>query len=468
MLTIALQGFLSFPRTLDNEIRIQTSTTSVKNETIDDRRQYSVPESVVFSNAPPTPSPIIQEIIPESLQPVYAPEKLLFNVTRNMLRQSRPILGNTQRLHSFIKKLHNKQCTSVLVLGGSVTQGHNAGGPKNAYPRHFMDWLNEKYPCMDDDGNPGSHNLKFTHANDSLSNFILWSLVDGLQRIDLVIIEFNVNDHFITSIQHGLEDKAKIATYGGVWYNEVLLRRLLLLKKPDPPAIVTFNADYVGRTWATFDNWFNPHAARQLLFRSNFEPIRNWLSSLYEVPVFSATVWMIPLASKFGMKWQFNKTHNPFSTNNWHSDACCHPPPKGHLILSLVLAYCLVEEEKNMLSESIKHMNRDEYDFTLEGVLRDPVYLSPEEDELYVRNRGKDAFHVDFTDSNGESKWKSCVVENNSWVWYADNADKDKFGMIANTTEGGAHIALTLNGGGHGLIEVSHCSNPPVYPISRA
>ena len=38
--------------------------------------------------------------------------------------------------------------------------------------------------------------------------------------------------------------------YISSWYFEVLLRRLLLLRKPDPPAIVTFSADYRGRAWA--------------------------------------------------------------------------------------------------------------------------------------------------------------------------------------------------------------------------
>eukprot|EP00804_Cyclotella_cryptica_P014946 CCRYP_000568-RA/>CCRYP_000568-RA protein AED:0.06 eAED:0.03 QI:0/0/0/1/1/1/2/0/536 len=475
IITVALQGISLISSKLDELVNVQTGASSFKNESFDDRRQIFEPEPVVSHSL--SPSLVVQEIFPESLQPAYAPEKLLFNVTRNMLQRSRPVIGNTQRLHFYINKLHSKQCTIVLILGGSVTDGHNAGGPKNAYPKHFIDWLNEKYPCVADDGSPGHHELKKTHAQNSQSNFILWSTVEGFQRIDLAIIESNINDNFIGSIQHALEDKGKLADYSGVWYNEVLLRRLLLMKKPDPLAIVTFNADYVGRTWATFDNWYNPHEARKLLFRSNGEPMKNWISSLYEVPVFSATVWMIPLASKLGMKWQFNNTHNPYSTNRWHSDACCHPPPKGHLILSMVLAYCIAEEEKNMMSkpyvnfakgEGINDINIDEHDFTLEGNLRDPVYLSPEEDELYVRNLGQDAFQIDFTDPSGETTWKNSVVENTSWKWYPDNADADKYGMIANTTEGGAHIALLLNGRGHGLIEISHVISYENFGIALA
>jgi len=67
---------------------------------------------------------IIEELIPTKLLPLYSYENLLkqklqFNITRSMLRQSRPVVGNTQRLHAYLKKLQSKQCTTVLFLGGS-------------------------------------------------------------------------------------------------------------------------------------------------------------------------------------------------------------------------------------------------------------------------------------------------------------------------------------------------------------
>ena len=219
------------------------------------------------------------------------------------------------------------------------------------------------------------------------------------------------------------------------------------MKKPDYCAVVTFNADYVGRTWAIFDNWYNPHQARKSLFRSNSEPIKNWISSLYEVPVISATIWMIPLASRYGMKWQFIRTDNPYSTSLWHADACCklasvklfrifssiyhlifsagHPPPGGHLILSLLLAYCFVEEETNLLS--LDSMRDDFINVKMNPnyvAIQDPVYLSPDEDDLYVHNLSDDAISIDFTDPKGKNKWQDLVKESTHWRWYADNADE--------------------------------------------
>lgn len=200
-----------------------------------------------------------------------------------------------------------------------------------------------------------------------------------------------------------------------------------------------------------------PERARKTLFWDNDEPMKLWVSSMYEVPVFSAVIWMLPLAGRKGHAWQFNRTHNPYATNVWHRDACCHPRPGGHLILSLVIAYCLVEEEKAMRSHGARDAAEGERDFTMdaEPILRDPLYLSPEEDEMYVTG-DQDGGGVDFTDSDGEDAWRDSIAANEGWVWYADNKDKDKFGFIADGVEGGQHIAVSLTGGKYGRVEVAY------------
>lgn len=420
----------------------------------------------------PARAPIMEETFPKNLQPTYAHQNLQFNVTRSMLRQSRPIVGNTQRLHGYLKKLHIKQCTTVLFLGGSVTDGHNAGGDKNAYPKFFVEWLNAKYPCVKKDGSPGMHEMKKTHAQNSQTHFIHWSMVSEIQEIDLVFIEFNVNDHFIKGIPHALEDKGP--DYGGLneyadcWYSETMLRRLLLLRKPDPIAIVTFSADYIGRSWATAD--MDPVNARQTLFRYNEEPAKLWISAMYEIPVFSASIWMLPLASKMGTALQFNDS-NPYSTSNWHADRCCHPRRPGHLILSMVLAHCMLEEEKEMIGQQSDNVavEKIERDLTYSGVMRDPIYLSLEEEALYVQNAfDEHVADIDFTDPRGDELWKGYVVSNDGWTWYADNRDNDKFGFIANCTEGGSHIALSVTGGKFGLIELSYVMSYEGFGVSLA
>mmetsp|Transcript_13187 Transcript_13187/g.26784 ORF Transcript_13187/g.26784 Transcript_13187/m.26784 type:complete len:592 (-) Transcript_13187:14-1789(-) len=402
---------------------------------------------------------IIEEIVPDSLKPQCDLEFLQFNVTKSMLKKSRPVIGNSQRLHIFLKKLHSKQCTSVLFMGGSVTAGHNSRGRLNAsFPKFFMDWLNERYPCENADRTRGSHLTKRTQQNNAQTHFVSWSQISQIETLDLVIMEFNVNDSFIDKMPHAMEDKGPEGStkdYISVWYNEILLRRLLLMRKPDPVAIVTFNADYIGRTWAP-KSIGDPEKYRKTLFRRNQEPLKFWLSSLYEIPMFSASVWMLPLAGKKGADWQFNKT-NPYSSINFHADRCCHPHREGHLILSLVLVYCLVQEEKNLLSFHREDTLDVEQDFTAnpDPTLRDPIYLSEDEEALYVRHDSNSKL-IDFTDPSAEKEWNKHVVQNDGWTWFADNREKDKFGLIANNVTGGQHISLEVTGGKLGLVELSY------------
>ncbi|KAL9189237.1 hypothetical protein ACHAXT_011727 [Thalassiosira profunda] len=406
----------------------------------------------------------LEEYIPQNLLPKYQQDNFQFPVSRSMLRQSRPVVGNVERLHAYLRKLQSGQCTTVLVLGGSISAGHHVKGRKNAYTYNFIEWLNERYPCRLDGGSKGEHEFKKTHASNSQRHFTSWSMVDGIERFDLVIFEFNVNDHFIPDIPHALEKKVE-DEFGGektrpeyvsAWYFEVLLRRILLARKPDPPAVITFNADYHGRNWAP-PPWSEPEQTRKTLFRNNQEPMKLFLSSMYEIPVFSASIWMLPLAGKRGTEQQFNGTY-PYATSRWHTDACCHPRKEGHLILSLVLAYCMVEEEKAMPTYNDADMVVEEQrDLTAldTPLLRDPIYLSDDEEQLYVQN-SLDSSGLDFTDPRWKRSWKDSIVSNNGWEWFADNADKDKFGYIANGVDGGQHIALSLSGGRHGIVEVSY------------
>ena len=142
---------------------------------------------------------------------------------------------------------------------------------------------------------------------------------------------------------------------------------------------------------------------------------------MYEIPVFSAVTWMLPLAGKKGMHWQFNRTTNPYSTSAWHADACCHPKRSGHLILSLVIAFCLLEEEKAMLSLSTSDTADGEHDFTSDAtpVMREPIYLSPEEDDVYVSGEIGGTV-IDFTHPDNKA-WEKNLLSNIGWEWFADN-----------------------------------------------
>lgn len=155
-----------------------------------------------------------------------------------------------------------------------------------------------------------------------------------------------------------------------------------------------------------------------------------------------------------------NKLFNSFCDINlqcqgWHTDKCCHPSNTGHRVLTLVLAYCIFEEEQVMKTIT-PHVDFEsvERDMTMDGIMRDPIYLSPEEDSLYVFGGSQDV-DIDFTDPQEKELWKDYVVMNEGWKWFADNKDQDKFGFITNST--GSHLAIEVsNWNKLGRIEVSY------------
>jgi hypothetical protein len=126
-------------------------------------------------------------------------------------------------------------------------------------------------------GTIGKHQSKLTSsaAHSSQEIVLNWPVVGGIESFDLVFLEFNINDAFTSSSPHMLEDKGPISEtteYTSGWYFEILLRRLLLLRKPDPVAIVTFNADYVGNEWAdkSVAEWAAEGRAFKLHLNSTF------------------------------------------------------------------------------------------------------------------------------------------------------------------------------------------------------
>ena len=129
---------LMFTTSFMNSLNL--NSLSNNNDDDDGQRQEMTTASVAAhhhtienrNNNNNTPSNVIEEIIPPSLLPSYSSENLLFPVSRSMLRKSRPIIGNTDRLHTYIQKLRDCICTTVLFIGGSVTEGHNGGGVNNA------------------------------------------------------------------------------------------------------------------------------------------------------------------------------------------------------------------------------------------------------------------------------------------------------------------------------------------------
>ena len=63
----------------------------------------------------------------------------------------------------------------------------------------------------------------------------------------------------------------------------------------------------------------------------------------------------------------------------------------------------MVEEENNLFDSNYSDKAEIERDFTLHGIMRDPVYLSEEEEAMYVQKDTEVSTDIDFTDPDGKN-----------------------------------------------------------------
>ena len=339
-----------------------------------------------------------------------------------------------------------------------MTHGRAARNEKDAYPAVFVDWLNAKYPCS------GKHTHSLTRARDSAGHFTEWSEIAELDSFDLAILEFNINDGSVGGLPHALEKgKSGHQEYVQNFYSEILFRRLLLLRKPDPVAIITFNGDFDGRKWMKSNE---ARERKNSVFRTN-EPMKLYVSNMYGIPVCSVTSWFIPLSRRRGVDEQFGKYEdNIYSSSAFHADDCCHPRREGHRLLALVLAFCIHDEENVMKVPSDRAPGEHDLSADPEPILPDPLYLSPEEDRAYINNSNLESKGYDFTDIRKQWEDDEAVVASKGWSWYADS--RNKFGYTASAVEGGPHLAIKIEGGRYGKVEVVYLASYANFGIALA
>ncbi len=105
---------------------------------------------------------------------------------------------NIALLHrGFLRKLHASPVQPVVVgvVGGSVSWGRG-GGPDATYAAQFVDFLNSAYPVQDNSSKPKRHTL-LNRAQPGASSSAVTLCQEqqfGGQHIDLLLIEFAVND----------------------------------------------------------------------------------------------------------------------------------------------------------------------------------------------------------------------------------------------------------------------------------
>ena len=331
---------------------------------------------------------------------------LMMNVTPSMLRRSRPVVGNVERLRRLGQRLRGGHCVHLLVLGASVSMGRNVGGIHSAWHQRFLEYLNLRYPCRDGASNEHHRTLMLLGATGTAyaANTVrAWhegwlhdehGAGDGAPApFDLVVVEFNANDGAFSGIDGENFDS------GLAWWTEVLARQLLRLqlhadaaRAQHAPAIVWLEATYQGAPWL---NVFGKTRGRpQVKLKYIGHQMAAWVHysvmQYYQIPMVSVSDVMFPLAMKyyhcpadvrtgsrlaneFKGRWPCVKNntfwadtqHTASSYSFWdmHTDVCCHPTAEVHHVIARVLAHNIDREVFGPDAQS--ELPPHERDFTL-------------------------------------------------------------------------------------------------------
>eukprot|EP01084_Bolivina_argentea_P096949 174266_1 len=380
-----------------------------------------------------------------------------FNITETMLRQTRPIVGNTLRLHKILKSvIYSNECMKIITIGSSVTGGTNAGGIAHAYSVPFNIWLNEKYPnCHSNVYNISQHEVTpyvagGTNIMKIVENFEALMEFTNDMKVDIIIIEYNVNDNFMhlahdTGVLNKLSNDEQIDPQKSDmdsksktvnWYSELLIRRILSVN--NHTALLFFDASFMD---------FYRHFARGNKDGKQVQWIRYPILSYYAIPTISAVVPLFNLYqfcknnNSFPLDWKQNRIgfatwfheDNMYSWWQIFTDPCCHPFRFGHNYMALTLAYNF-DKEVNWIKY---HDSRLNYYEIQRNLFMPPLWrVTQQEYNMFT------AKHITRIDIGKHEPVENVeYFNNNGFEWKSDTV-KQKYGLIA--TEFMSHITFKI------------------------
>ena len=222
---------------------------------------------------------------------------------------------NAYRMKHVLKKLSTpNETVHVYVLGGSETSGLYVHGYKGAWPAEIekmWNWYGDNPKAVKGLG----ANIRFTNlaVGGTSSRWALHrlpSLILAQEEVDLVIIEYDINDcAMVEESDHAHERFLE-------WY-ELLLRRLLLL--PNNVAVLYFNAAV-------------SHSTGDELLARCFEYKQCYQLDALKRPLTEA--YGIPMISQRDAIWVDFSC--PPSARDWdcQSHSCAHPLWHGHQLMA--------------------------------------------------------------------------------------------------------------------------------------
>jgi len=344
-----------------------------------------------------------------------------------LMRKARSIVGNTERLKLFLRKLQEGQCIHAIVFGASVSRGTNVGGLKGAWHTKLKSWMNKNYPCNEEEGH--------TFVMTGLGGGSTKTVVDNYERvltlrdkIDIFFVEFGANDPFagdkVTEWMDKKERRLDSDYESLQWLTEIVIRKMLKMRRPDPAAIM-----YVEMSW-----WYKKSPYFDSTFRfDSLGGMGAWghypILSYYDIPTTSLAEVAMQLS--FARDQAFAEHDNPF--RGYRTDKCCHPSRYVHILTAWIIAYNF---ELEMLWADY-YIGPYQEDFSMENPPRNrmPFRLTELDIENWVDS---DFIIIDFTK---ESSMK-YVMKNNDWEFRSETR-KNKTGLIADTAK--AHMSVEFD-----------------------
>lgn len=397
-----------------------------------------------------------------------------YNVTSHMVRRSRTVVGNTDRLHRMLRRVQAGRCIRVMILGGSVSHGYNVGGYDKSWGTLLINWLNVAHPCSL--GMSGEHEVLYRTVGGVGSIFAInnWdSLIrPGTQNVDMIVVEYAVNDGFISdTLNLAYEDMV----FKQQWVTEALVRRCLRYRNgpggSEPPAIVYMEAGFKGRDFLKSME----HSRGTDDFASSVpSSSHHAVLQYYQIPTVSFTDVVLPMVlgqrecPEIDPQWgcQIGNpfwSGNPFSfyignktePNGIFSDVCCHPRAPSHAFMAILMGFMLDEEASYMQSSGDAPLHDWQYerDASRDGEgsvagtrLPALLKLTPNEDRWVIGTTA--LFTLSFADKSLLPTKDAYGVQPEApaaatgWSLYADS--KDKLGLIARSPWSHTSVRLAL------------------------
>jgi hypothetical protein len=283
-----------------------------------------------------------------------------------------------------------------------------------------------------------------------------------------VFVEWGANDLFVHSAPEAEKNYKNDEGRSIQWYTEVLLRRLLKARIPNPIAVVYLEVGFSYGSFANYEHW----QAKQTTSLGSASGWHVPVLQMYGIPGYSFIDWFVPLVLRdFASHNQTPVTmEQPFGFGAVLNDMCCHPQALVQRMYTITMAFNFCDDldyylrEKTLPAKQIEQQRVQEADLTALSTgakLPQPWHLTKQDEAMYVQRSFLSTFDFqmhplkqEFIGANDTNLPGGNANATQRWHRFADNKEGDKYGIIALGYE--AHLSVRVKVSPEGLVFVGY------------